>query len=244
MVIPIAYNILRNPKRWDDKVFHDRIEAWYWSALFSGIFRERQNENAILELKLLTKCLEADPDAANQIKNRQSKVLSVVGYSDRDTLLLKDQDSAISSDVSYAILQYVLSLGPTDFDPEDSSKLFAWQDVELEDHHIVPLAQASTLRASAAQLRSMGDDFILNSPLNRTLISKHANRAIGSKSPAQYWSELTADKPASHLLPGTSAVYNIAPGDKWEAQVRSFLEERFQRLHEKLQEELAILMSS
>jgi hypothetical protein len=162
----------------------------------------------------------------------------VPGYSDKDTLLLRDQDSTISSDVSYAILQYVLSLGPKDFQVTDAQRLFAWRDVELEDHHIVPLATAATLRESASELRSKGDDYILNSPLNRTLISKQANREIGAKAPAQYWAELKAHQPASHLLPGVGAVYDLQPGNEWEEKVKQFLEQRYQRIRDQLLSEL------
>lgn len=237
MILPIAFSILRNPDSWENRKFHNRLEAWYWSALFGGYFRARQNENAITELKLLAKWLQGDPAAGDQVAARKSRVLNVEEYSDEKTLLLKDQDSAISSDISSAILQYILSCGPQDFELDTSSRLYAWQGVPLEDHHIIPLATAATLRQSASDLRSMGDSTILNSPLNRTLISKEANRAIGAKTPGQYLKDLGAHQPFSHLVPGIAV--DIKPGD--DNKVGDFLEQRFQRIQEAVRAELESL---
>lgn len=241
MILPIAYSVLRLPDRWDERSFYDQLEFWYWSALFGGVFRERQNENAINELKLLYKWLTGDSAARDQVLARQTRVLSVPGYSDKDTLLLRDDDATISSDVSSAILQYVLSLGPMDFDPDEPKRLFPWQDVELEDHHVVPLASAITLRESASELRTKGDGFILNSPLNRTLISRHANREIGAKTPAQYWAQLRAHQPTSHLLPGVGSLPDLLPGGQWEAGVKAFLEQRYGLIRDSLLSELTSL---
>lgn len=238
MALPLAYSIMRMPDRWGDPTFHNRLEYWYWTSLFGGVFRERQNENAVNELKNLFKWLDNDDSARALITSRQSKVLDVPGYSDKGSLLVRDQDSTISSDVSYAILQYVLSLGPKDFRISDPQRLYAWQDIELEDHHIIPLATATTLRESASELRARGDDHILNSPLNRTFISRQANRDIGPKSPTQYWADLKVSQPASHLLPGSISTISALGGEGWEDKVRQLLDDRFQRIRERLFQEL------
>jgi hypothetical protein len=241
MLLPMAYSILRMPERWGERTFHDRLEFWYWTSLFGGVFRERQNENAINELKFLYKWLNGDEVAGERILARQSRALMVPGYSDMDTLLLKEPDSTISSDVSYAILQYVLSCGPTDFRTPVPARLFAWDDIELEDHHIIPLASAATLRESASELRAKGDEYILNSPLNRTLISRQANREIGAKSPLQYWGELRAFQPASHFLPGVGVAYDIFSDGNREEKVKNFLEQRYRRIGDQLLSELSAL---
>jgi len=129
-----------------------------------------------------------------------------------------------------------------DFAPDSTTRLFAWQDVELEDHHVVPLGSAASLKASATALRSKGDDFILNSPLNRTLISRAANRAIGSKSPSQYWAELSKHQPASHLLPTAKELYDFDLDDFGKPGINKFLEERFSRIKDKLDVELLNLL--
>src|SRR5690606_26199688 len=111
------------------------------------------------------------------------------------------------------------------------------------DHHIVPLASAATLTSSASQLRQRGEEHILNSPLNRTFISRKANRAINSKSPRQYWGELSVNKPGSHLLPHSKSAYNFDLSDDGD-KVREFLKDRFERIKEALDEELFNLFSS
>lgn len=49
---------------------------------------------------------------------------------------------------------------------------------EIEDHHIYPLAMDKTLEVTAKELRK--SDSPLNSILNRTYITKEANRKIGA----------------------------------------------------------------
>jgi hypothetical protein len=72
-----------------------------------------------------------------------------------------------------------------------------------EDHHLVPLGTAATIRESSHQIRkasSEGLGRVLNSPLNRTLISTKANRKIGSKTIQQYLDDVTdAARVARHL---------------------------------------------
>lgn len=243
MILPLAYVIMQCPEQWEEADLHNKFEYWYWTALFGGIFRERQNENAISEVKALYDwCTAGSEEVVEKMQDRRSKALSISGYSDLDALILKDKDAAIGSDVSYAVLQYVLSQGPMDFAPDSTTRLFAWQDVELEDHHVIPLGSAASLKASATALRAKGDDFILNSPLNRTLISRSANRAIGSKTPGQYWAELAKHQPASHLLPTAKELYDFDLDDFGKPGVNKFLEERFSRIKDKLDVELLNLL--
>lgn len=43
MILPIAYCLI-DDNNWSNKRVMDKVKYWYWSCLFGGAYRERQNE--------------------------------------------------------------------------------------------------------------------------------------------------------------------------------------------------------
>lgn len=239
MVLPVAHALFANPEWWDDKKRIDQIEYWYWVTMFSGAYRERQNENTIADIKGLYDWL-CDP-ADDFFDRRRGLVLAASGYSDREALLLEGPDAAIGSDIGSLLLQYVLSGRPQDWLPEGPShqrpRLEAWGEEPLDDHHILPIATATSLKESAATLRSSAGH-PLNSPLNRTYVSAHANRSIGTRSPGQYLNDVGDAGFTGHYVPTNASSFPAAGAPDYLDQARGFLSDRFDRLRDGLIDEL------
>lgn len=222
MLIPISLAVSKDDI-WGSEESVDKIEYWYWSSIFSGHYREKQNTRSMDDAELLLEWIEGDIE--NPFSSRADNMFEANVYTD-DQMLLRElpepEQYPVPSAVSDTILQYVLSLQPKDFLPSDQfesiPRLSAWsfalgdtfQDVQgqeyslrPEDHHICPVSGATSLSQSADEIR--GDQkSVLNSPVLKTTVSRTANRIIGDMSEDQYVDYLDDISPSSHLLPNTS----------------------------------------
>ena len=254
MVLPIAY-ALRDDKIWNDPKLVNKIEYWYWSSLFSGRYREGQNERSIKDLSLLHNWIKNKIE--NPFKDREEGVFKEGRYSDFETLSLQNED--LQKAVSNALLQYILSQQPKDLLPSnvDQLTLKAWDvaqeknvtlnkqnesaieklefQIKLHDHHIFPLATASNLSDSSSKLRNDKSNK-LNSPLNRTYITATANNLISNKSPNDYLTELSKITTINHFIPSIDEYYKSF--DNKEEYYLNILKKRFEKIQEKLIDEL------
>ena len=194
MLLPIAY-ILSDENNWNDKKVLDKLEYWYWTSIFIGRFRERQNIRSVEDLKTLHKWINLndlnDAKVKELLEENIDKVLDVKDYSDLETLL---NDSKTPSPVSRNLLGYILSLEPYDLLPgchSERLKTFEITDNsrDLEDHHLIPLGTGTKYGELSSKIRN-DRNHILNSILNRVLISKEANRQIRDMSFDRYMNEV------------------------------------------------------
>lgn len=194
MLLPIAY-ILSDENNWSDKKVLDKLEYWYWTSIFIGRFRERQNIRSVEDLKTLHKWINLndlnDVKVKELLEENIDKVLDVKDYSDLETLL---NDSKTPSPVSRNLLGYILSLEPYDLLPgchSERLKTFEITDNsrDLEDHHLIPLGTGTKYGELSSKIRN-DRNHILNSILNRVLISKEANRQIRDMSFDRYMNEV------------------------------------------------------
>ncbi len=262
MILPFIY-LFTFDEIWYDEKRLNLLEAWYWSAFFSGEFRDTQDEKFIRNLKKLYIALELNKNQENidiisdwiewidsnekyRITFRKLKetILKNDGYSDIDTLLSSDFPKAMED----AILQYCLSRNPEDLRKENTIQLSAWNascksnDLEknqkckkykLEIHHIIPLANSKNIGESSKELRKK-KDCILNTPLNLTYISECANREISDFDAKKYLNEL-GDKITDHCLSIEKNMDNINNEKEF---YKKLLEKRFEKIRDKLISEL------
>ncbi|MFK7798610.1 MAG: DUF262 domain-containing protein [Aureispira sp.] len=237
MLIPIAV-ILCKDENWLDKKIIDRLEFWYWSSLFSGRYREKQNQRIIDDLHELCKWLIANQQS--EIIKRKDTVFEETNYCNEETLLLKSEDKSVPTAIYNGILQYILSQKPNDF-VKESQKLRAWEvsynKIHLEDHHIVPLGSVTTLGQSSTELRK-NKKHILNSPLNRTLISRSANNKIKAMSLDKYLPVLNQSVGYSHCIHNPPKDISAVKEGNYE----QFLRNRFSSIKNALQRELDALI--
>jgi hypothetical protein len=245
MVIPIAY-LLSNDEVWSDQRKLDKIEYWYWSSLFSGSYREKQNERTIQDLNLLDLWV-VNNNEENPFKNRCKRVLDDSNYSDKQVLMLETPEYDPPAAIKSGILEYILSKSPRDFLTDSEEKLKSWEIAssgrKLEDHHLIPLGSATRIGQSSSELRR-DRDYILNSPLNHTYISQEANRKIRDLSPEKYLQYLQSITLYGHSVPANFVdLYQQSPKGSDEDKYKRFLSMRFDEIKKDILTELDNLIS-
>lgn len=239
MILPIAY-ILSDNNNWNDKKVWDKIEYWYWTSIFIGRFRERHNIRAIEDLKTLHKWINLDNLEDIKVKemlNRNiEKVLNVESYSDLETLL---NDSKTPSPVSRNLLGYILSLEPYDLLPGSHTERLKSYEItdnskELEDHHLIPLGTSVKYGELSSKIRN-DKNHILNSVLNRALISKEANRQIRDMGFDKYMNDVQDMSRIGQMI---NKNLKKKPDEELEYYYRRILEERYNTIKDNLLREL------
>ena len=174
MLLPLAY-VLEDDDNWENEDIFKKLEFWYWVSIFTGRYRERQNEKCVQDVEKIYVWLEEGTSPYPE--NYQPNLLNDPNYNDLDTLLMKNEDFSTNENISKALLQYTLSKKPRDFC--ENGTVLNTRDVSkgcliLQKHHLIPLGSATTIKQSSIDIRS-DKSHILNSPLNFSLISDKAN---------------------------------------------------------------------
>ena len=99
----------------DDAIYNNtkhinKIEYWYWLSLFSGRYRENQNETCVEDISNLYSFIMNDD---NKFEPSEVRILDYEGYSKQDVLLLEKDD--IPSAIYNGVMCYILSNQPRDF---------------------------------------------------------------------------------------------------------------------------------
>lgn len=212
MILPIIY-FLEDDNIWNNESKLNIIEAWYWSWLFSGKYKERQDDQFVKDITYLKPIL-SDPTIIENKDFLSERIFNAPDYSDKSTLLNKNEatDNSAPMSMKDAILQYVLSRKPQDFLPSQTEIITAHKSscndtkekdknckkYKLQIHHIIPLGIATSIGETTDNIRS-DRKHPLNSPLNLTYISECANSAISDDDYNKYSKEL-GSKIATHLL--------------------------------------------
>lgn len=235
MLLPIGI-ILKNDNQFQGKFSLNKLEYWYWVSLFSGRYREKQNQRCISDTRYLINWIVENKNET-AITDRKNNIFEETNYSDLNTLLLNTEDKSVPKAIHNGILQYVLSLYPNDF-VEEETKLIPWEiskeAISINDHHIIPLGSETNLGESSKILRS-DRTHILNSPLNRTLISRKANNQIRAMALNRYLPILNKAATYNHLL-GTTEIKleNVESNDFY----MTFCETRLNSIKQELNNEL------
>jgi len=209
MVIVLAYH-LSNDEVWNSKEAMNKLEYWYWLSLFSGCYFYGQNAQCVQDIKDVEELISGH---GNKFSGLTSNVLNVENIVTKDILLREDDDDGEKTitepkSIKVTLLQYILSRSPSDFVKDGPGnagvKLSSWSasqgDPELEIHHIIPLAEATSMGESTKSLRK-DTNSKMNSSLNLSYISKHANRELSSTSPAEYVKVIHDMASATNFLP-------------------------------------------
>jgi hypothetical protein len=241
MILPLAL-VLSEDDNWNNRNILGKLEFWYWSSLFSGKYREKQNQRVIEDIKLLKKWISGNKEL--ELTNRIEKVFKDQNYSDFATLVFEGDDKVVPKAIRDGLLSYVLSNIPNDF-IEVENKLKAWEvfqsNTSLQDHHIVPLGSVSKLGESTKELRKI-KDHILNSPLNRVLISNSANNTIRAMNINRYMPVLNKSVEFSQFVPKDLPSENeLNSGNTESYQI--FLKSRFELISTALKRELSAFLN-
>lgn len=248
MILPIAY-VLKSDSVWTSKSKLGKLEYWYWASMFAGSYRESQNQRCMEDIVKLYNWINGN---SNPFEQRYNKILNAEGYSDFKVLVYEDTENDIPKAISDTVLEYVLSTQPQDFLPDREIILNAWdiaqkkeiefnpgnlRQIKVEDHHVFPLGAATSIGESSREIRK-DKKHLLNSPLNRTLISDYANRLIKDKSPEKYFEYIADVAQWGHCL-GTDWSIHVGESDKQYFQ--RILQARYNNLKQQIKTELSNL---
>lgn len=251
MIQPIAY-VFSHDDLWDDLSVHKKIEYWYWSSAFSGRYLYDQSSVVIEDINQLYRWVRNGN--GDSIIQRKGSIFNDDKYASKELLLQELSDSP-KEGIRSLILQYILSR-PSSYDLDstrvnslNSYSLNAYGDVillsavagGLNDHHIIPLEVVRGLGQKTDEIRQ-DNSHILNSPLNRVLISAEANSLIRAMDPLRYFTEISENTTVmSSLLIGES-LSKISPSSS-EAEIKAALEERFDSLKASVYNHLIALLA-
>ncbi len=167
------------------------MEFWYWTSAFSGRYVYDQSAIVIDDINQLYNWV-ANGDG-EVILDRENLVFKDDKFASKD-LLMQRLNEYPKEGIHNLILQYVLSVSPSyDLHATETKPLNAYKvndngDIGLwpanasdglNDHHIIPLGAVKGLGQKTEDIRQ-DPNHILNSPLNRVLISGQANNVISS----------------------------------------------------------------
>lgn len=238
MLVPLAITLI-NDEVWNNETYLNKLEAWYWLSIFSGLYARNQNERCLKDVNQIRYYLYTDTSVYSKFTNT---IFEVPGYCDKK-LLLNQSDQSIPNTIHKVLLQYLLSNCPPDF--VENRMLTAWQitneEIKVEDHHIRPLKNATSLGQSSNKLRR-NPKHPLNSPLNRTYILSQTNNKISDKAPEQYFKEITRLNLSQHLIEEGDYQHQII-FDNDDKMYLFELDNRYKRLVDKIKEEINSLLN-
>ncbi|MGW9263167.1 GmrSD restriction endonuclease domain-containing protein [Gordonia terrae] len=221
LVLPLAMVLPRIADT--NTVALNRMEYWYWCSVLTDTYTNRQNENAIADTNLLLEWI-SDPSMPNPFAARAARVFNDDGYSSKQTLLRLSDEARVGTDVGLYLLQFVTARGGRDL--LSNERLNVQLDA-LQDHHLIPLATATSIGQSSTEIRKGKTKLaeILNSPLNRAYVLKSTNQTIGPKSLQNYIRVIEPATKASLYL--TIDENYIQEGTDFEAYATGALSDRF-----------------
>jgi hypothetical protein len=150
----------------------DKIEFWYWASIFSGHYREKQSTRVIQDSKKIIN--------EENFKDMLSKIFKADGYSDKDSLTRKRENSR-QPQLDRTLIQYVTSKEPYDLDNnKQKQRISAYKmakgDINTQKHHIIPINELKEIY-SIDNLRGESEH-PANSALNMVIISDRSNWKI------------------------------------------------------------------
>lgn len=238
MLVPLAITLI-DDEAWNNEVCLNRLEAWYWLSIFSGLYARNQNERCLKDVNQIRYYLYTDTSIYSKYLD---KIFKVPGYCDKG-LLLNQSDQSIPNTIHKVLLQYLLSNCPPDFVEE--KMITSWQitngQIKVDDHHIRPLKNATSLGQSSIQLRR-NPKHPLNSSLNRTYILSETNNKISDKAPEKYFKEIKRLNLSEHLIEEDDYENKRTFSSENEMYVFE-LNSRFNRLVDKIKSEIKVLLN-
>lgn len=240
MLVLVGCIFMKNENYYNNEV-HNLIEAWYWSAVFSGEYDKDQNAHMIGNLQNMVRRIQETNKDMAWLDSMSESVLKMQNFSDKALLLMdkKVEDRYPKPVLRNFICQYLLSKTYVDmFDDTKRVSVFCNESDALEAHHIIPLGSAKKIGEIAADLRKK-NDHICNSPLNFVYITKDANKKISDDSVDVYEQRIQpAAKSALYISSYTATAINS------EQKVHEILENRYNMLYGEITGEISSLLQN
>ncbi len=246
LMLMVVAVIFINDDYFNNKEIHNKLEAWYWTGLFSGKFDSDQNKKFMNDLNELEAAAESIVNMKNPsltcVSAYSSDVMNRDGFSDKKLLLLEraSEKRFPKENIRKFLCQYMLAKtykGLTNLYPD---VLSVYYDKEsLQEHHVIPLGSATNVGESTRNLRGK-KDFILNSPLNFVLICKSENKAIDALQPDIYMKDVEPKTKSTLMFNGSFPSAKKLCGNATAA--KKVLEERYDDIKKDIETTIATLL--
>jgi len=225
-ILPIAVHM--NDEVWNDKIKLNLIEAWYWSAIFTGRYEYNQSEVTKNEINNLSKILEGNKDLIDIdhiMERNEDKKEGPYFFDKMDLEYFKNCFS--SSGFYKTILQFIINKNARDFLTGKKLKAWAKDSGNYEEHHIMPIKSHIKFKESAKKVRKTNNP--INSILNKTIISKESNREISDYDFNKYKEKIDDSIFSTHLIPTLPYAFNDS-GEIVNNNFEGFLTNRYNEL--------------
>ncbi len=235
----IAY-IFTNDKWYNSVAVHDKLEAWYWSAVFSGEYDKDQNDRYESNLKSMLESLKSSRRGYAWINTLKDKILDVPYFSECSFLLMEKavEDRVPKEHLGKYFCQFYLSRPYSDL-ITDVRTVSVFSKQKLEKHHIIPLGSVTKIGESTDHLRTDKTN-VFNSPLNYVYITDLANNEISDKSLSDYENSITATAKAVLNIVNYPSVNDLSD----EIKVKAWLSERHKLIKGQIQNRVTSLLST
>ncbi len=238
MIRLIAY-IFTNDRWYKMDSVHDKLEAWYWSAVFSGEYDKDQNERYEKNLKSMLDSFSVTKNF-DWIVSLKNNILNTAYFSDCEFLLMEkaNEDRVPKEHLSKYFCQFYLSRPYSDLiDDEKTVSVFSKE--KLEKHHIIPLGSVTKIGESSDKLRNDKNN-IANSPLNYAYITSSTNNTISDKSLLEYEAAITPQAKSALYIMSYPSVTDLGDFSK----VKKWLEDRHKTIRGVIQNRVTVLLGT
>jgi len=224
-MIPVLATLLWNIEinKRDHKAY-ELVKKWYWASVFLERYSGSVESTSYKDYSDLIKIFNNVQFKSEVFIEAENQIIGNPNFTVSDV-------SRINS-IYKGIINLIVLEGARDFEKSDSIEFH-----ELDDHHIFP--QAFLRKVKTSDGKSKYDNDIINSILNKTLISSDTNRKISKSPPSKYIQRLIPpDKKdeifKKHLIFG-SALKELE-SDNYDG----FLVEREKIIIEKIKDKLKV----
>lgn len=198
-ILPIAYAFYISEDK-TNTLLLETLNAWYLTAMFTDFYKYDQSSKVIkhiIDMRsiIIDKKLPSYFSEKFEVEVKQ-RVLNVEKYNNSNTLLYLDEDNLPPNAVVKNILQFYLSRNNSICiltNNNETVPLNAVSLLQLHIHHFIPLFTNKKLgdKAREKTLRMRKDKIMINSVMNKVLITAEDNLKIGSLKPSDYKTEIS-----------------------------------------------------
>lgn len=214
----IAY-IFTNEGFYNSVNIHNKLEAWYWTAIFAGEYDKDQSERFENNLSNMLRSLKNDN--YDWLINKVDFIMEIPYFSDCSFILMeKAAEGRIPKEhLGKYICQFYLSRPYVDL-IYDEKRVSAFSE-KLEKHHIIPIGSVNKIGESTDKLRSDKEN-IINSPLNYVFITDDTNKVISDDTLEQYENAITDEAKSELSIVNYPKTDDLKNNDK----VKAWMKER------------------
>lgn len=185
MVVTLAALLYQIESLKLDSIAYKAVKKWYWGSILSERYQSAVESTTTRDYKELSTYIKDNNEYPSIFKEIDDRLVNNPNLSFIST-------NRISS-VYKGVMNLLALEGAKDFRLQDSIEFH-----DLDDHHIFPQAYLKEIKDSTG--KQIYKDELINSVVNKTLISASTNRQIGKKSPKEYLSNLIDGEESKKLL--------------------------------------------